>query len=50
MKGRYLVQRRAGEAYIAAVHKRYGPYADRLLKLYPGTEAQWRQSRYGSHP
>ena len=32
------------EAYIAAVQMRYGPYADRLLKLYPATEAQWRQS------
>jgi para-nitrobenzyl esterase len=32
------------EAYIAAVHKRYGPYADPLLKLYPPTATDWRQS------
>jgi len=32
------------EAYIAAVHARYGPFAARLLDLYPPTVAGWRQS------
>jgi para-nitrobenzyl esterase len=32
------------EAFSAAVHKRYGPYADRLLKLYPPSATDWVQS------
>jgi len=32
------------EAYEAAVHKRFGPHADALLKLYPATENEWRQA------
>jgi para-nitrobenzyl esterase len=31
-------------AYVAAVRERYGPFADRLLALYPATDAAWRQS------
>jgi len=32
------------QAYSAAVKRRYGPYADQLLKLYPSTGTDWRQS------
>ena len=32
------------QAYIDAVHQRYGPYAQRLLAVYPATETAWRQS------
>ena len=32
------------EAYIAATRERYGPFAGRLLELYPATPAGWRQS------
>jgi para-nitrobenzyl esterase len=32
------------DAYVAAVHARFGPYAAELLKLYPPTPSQWRQS------
>lgn len=32
------------EAYEAAVHKRFGPHADALLKKYPATANEWLQS------
>jgi para-nitrobenzyl esterase len=32
------------EAYVASAHERYGPFADRLLALYPASEKGWRQS------
>jgi para-nitrobenzyl esterase len=32
------------EAYVAAVHARYGPFAERLLELYPASKTGWRQS------
>ncbi len=31
-------------AYVLGVHKRFGPFAGRILKLYPATPAGWRQS------
>jgi para-nitrobenzyl esterase len=30
--------------YAAGVRERFGPFADGLLRLYPATAAQWRQS------
>jgi para-nitrobenzyl esterase len=35
---------RSRDAYVAAVHERYGPFAERLLRLYPASETGWRQS------
>jgi len=32
------------EAYVTAVRERYGPFADRLLALYPASAANWVQS------
>jgi para-nitrobenzyl esterase len=32
------------DAFITAVHQRYGPYADRLLALYPSADSSWLQS------
>lgn len=31
-------------AYLDGVHRRFGPFAERILKLYPATPAAWRQS------
>lgn len=32
------------EAYVQSVHNRFGPFAERVLKVYPATPDGWRQS------
>jgi para-nitrobenzyl esterase len=31
-------------SFVRQVHERFGPFADELLKLYPASDSQWRQS------
>lgn len=32
------------KAYLQGVHTRFGPFANRILKIYPASPAAWRQS------